>query len=743
MIKLGSFKPRLYQETIFQSCVKANTLVVLPTGMGKTAIAMMLAAQRINSYPNSKVVMLAPSKPLVAQHLESFAKYMNISREEMALFTGETAPEKRAKMWKDARIIFSTPQSISNDVINNKVSLENVSCLILDEAHRATGDYDYVWLSSQYNKKASHPRLVGLTASPGSDMAAIEEVCKNIFAEEIEVRTEDDHDVKPYIQEVDIEYVNVDMPDEFASVKNDLDNCFKSKITRLREYGLARSGRLTKTEMLRMQRELQGRVASGEREPAMWVSISLLAEAIKAHHSIELLETQGVEALHRYMHKLYSEASKTKTKATKNLVIDLHFKSAYAKASRLNEENVSHPKLGKLKEIVTEEIKNPKAKIIVFNQYRDSGKLLVKELNMLNGIEARQFVGQMKKAGTGMSQKEQLKMLDEFREGSFNTLVATSVGEEGLDIPAVDLVIFFEPVPSAIRHIQRRGRTGRLEKGKVKILVTKNTTDEAYRWTAHHKEKRMFRNLKEMKSKVRLDSFAKKQPTLMDYSEKSASSIKKKEALRIYADSREKGSNIVKDLVDIGMEVRMQNLVTADFIVSEDVGVERKTVEDFVNSIVDRRMLPQIHELKKNFKKPLLIIEGREDIYSVRNVHQNAIRGMLATIAISYGIPIIHTKNSLDTAELLKAIAKREQEKDDKEFTLRQDRKPLTGDELKEYIVESLPGVGPLLSKSLLKEFKSVKNIINAEEKELQKVEKLGKKKASEIREVVDGEYGN
>ncbi len=736
MVALVDFKPRLYQETILQSCAKANTLVVLPTGMGKTAIAMMLAAQRLNTYPKSKIVMLAPSKPLVAQHMESFAKFLDISKKDMALFTGEIPPEKREKLWKDAKIIFSTPQSISNDVINSRVDLSDVSCLILDEAHRATGDYDYVWLSQQYNKKANHPRLLGMTASPGSDLATIERVCKNIFAEEIEVRTESDPDVKPYIQEIVIDYVNVDMPEEFASVKKFLDECFKTKLNRLKEYGIARGTRFTKTEMLRMQRELQGRIASGEREPVLWQSISLLAEAIKAHHSIELLETQGVEALHRYMSKLHSEAPKTKTKATKNLVADLNYRSAYVKVQRLDAEDVPHPKLEKLKDIVLEEIKNPGAKMIVFNQYRDSGKALAKELNQLKGVDARQFVGQMKRAGTGMTQKEQLAMLDDFRDGMFNILVATSVGEEGLDIPAVDLVVFFEPVPSAIRQIQRRGRTGRLEQGKVKILVTKGTTDEAYRWTAHHKEKRMFRNLGELKRKVRMQTLSRKQPTLMDYA-------KKETAFKVYADSREKGSNIVKELVDIGMDVKMQSLVTADFIVSEDVGVERKSVSDFVDSIVDRRLLSQVHELKKNFRKPLLIIEGTEDIYSVRNVHQNAIRGMLATIAVSYGIPIIHTKHSKDTAELLKAIAKREQEKSEKEFGVRQERKPLTEDEQKEFIVESLPGIGPLVSKSLLKEFRSVKNIVNAEEEELTRVDKIGKKKAAEIKKVVEGDYGS
>jgi len=145
--------------------------------------------------------------------------------------------------------------------------------------------------------------------------------------------------------------------------------------------------------------------------------------------------------------------------------------------------------------------------------------------------------------------------------------------------------------------------------------------------------------------------------------------------------------------------------------------------------------------LKDNFEKPLIIIEGDEDIYSVRKVHPNAINGMLAAIAIDFGIPIIFTKNFLETVSLLKAIANREQEFEKKDIGVRGERKPLTTKEQQEFIIESFPNVGPNLAKSLLKEFKSVKNIINAEHHELQKVENLGPKKADEIKRIVDEIY--
>jgi len=367
---------------------------------------------------------------------------------------------------------------------------------------------------------------------------------------------------------------------------------------------------------------------------------------------------------------------------------------------------------------------------LIFNNFRDSALKLKTALNAIAGVKCELFVGQAKKKGLGLSQKQQIQMLEDFKEEKFNSLIATSVGEEGIDIPAVDLIIFYEPVPSAIRTVQRRGRTGRMEKGKVIVLVTKGTRDEAYRWTAHHKENRMHRVLKDLKQKFTLQR-PQEQQSLQSFNQK----------LKIYADSREKGSGVIKYLVDQNIDVRMQNLDVGDFLVSEKVGVERKEIRDFVDSIIDKRLLSQVKALKETFEKPLLVIEGTDDLYSVRKVHPNAIRGMLAWIAIDMKIPILYTKDFRDTAELLIILARREQEDKDGEFSIRGERKPLSVKELQEFIVAGLPGVGTQLAQSLLKEFKTVSNVMNASEETLQNVEKIGKKKAVDIRKILDENY--
>ncbi|MBW2975557.1 DEAD/DEAH box helicase [Candidatus Woesearchaeota archaeon] len=737
MIK--NFEPRLYQQTIFNICTSRNTLVVLPTGMGKTNIFLMLAAHRLKLYPNSKVLFIGPTRPLIEQYLEVFKEHFEMPEEKMAVFTGHVKPEKRAELWKTAKIIFSTPQGLENDVIARRISLEDVSLLGVDEAHRAIGDYAYVWVAGQYAKRANYPRILALTASPGTEMEKIEEVCSNLSIEQIEIRTDQDPDVKQYIQEIKVDWVKVNLPPVFKDVQRYLALFLKERTEKLRKLGVLHMNDydpkyINKTDLLRLQGELRGKAASGEKDFTLWNAISVLAEIMKVQHAVELLETQGISALHKYFEKLQREAVTTKTKAIKNITSDINYRSALLKTERLFSENIQHPKLIELKNIVQKQLTEKKeSKIIVFNQYRDNASDITAELNKLEGVRAQLFVGQAKKGETGLSQKEQKEIIGDFREGKINVLVGTSVTEEGLDIPKVPLVIFYEPIPSAIRTIQRRGRTGRHESGRVIVLMALETRDVGYKWSAHHKEKRMYRTLDMIKRKLGI-RFSP-QPTLERYAPPD-------EKIKVIVDHREKGSAVIKELIELGVKIHLEKMENADYLLSSRVGVEMKNKSDFVNSLIDGRLLQQMKELKKNFEKPLVIVEGDQDIYSVRNVHPNSIRGMLSTIAVSYGIPILFTKNSKESASFLKIIAKREQEEEGPGFSLHNTKKEMSLSEWQEYVISSLPGVGSTLARPLLREFKSVKRIINADHDELQKVEKIGPIKAKKIKDVVEKEYG-
>ncbi|MBS3127228.1 DEAD/DEAH box helicase [Candidatus Woesearchaeota archaeon] len=733
MIK--NFIPRLYQQTILGTAAHKNTLVVLPTGLGKTALAFLLTAQRLHQYPNSKILLLAPTKPLCEQHVHTFQSHLEIESSKIVLFTGSVNPEKRGELWKEAQITISTPQGLENDIINKRVRLEEVSLLIFDEAHHATGDYAYVWIADQYDKVARYGRILALTASPGSDLEKIKEVCQNLKIERVEVRTDKDPDVKPYIQPMKINWIKVDFPEEFRQIQQHLQECRKSKLLEAQRYGYCRGADLIKTELLGLQGELQQKLSSGFREFELLRSVSLIAEALKVDHALELLETQGLAPLEQYFRKIQAESLHTKVKAVQNLVQDVHFKSAFYLTAELITKGVQHPKLHKVKEIVQEEItKNPSAKIIIFTQFRDSAEQIIKKIEEIEEINVKShiFVGQAKKKGLGFSQKEQKEILDKFRAGEFNVLVATSVAEEGLDIPKVDAVLFYEPVPSAIRSIQRRGRTGRLEKGEVSVLVTSGTRDEGYRWSSFHKEKRMYRNLEKLKQEFSFLQEDRTNETLQRF-------IPQEQMVAVVADHREKDNKVVKELIDLGISVRTAQLESADYVLSGKVGVELKKVPDFVASIIDGRLLDQVRDLKKNFEKAVLIIEGEEDLYAVRKVHANAIRGMLSSIVLDFQVPVLYTKNPRDTAGLLAVMAKREQ--DTKRDFSYHERKPLSLKEQQEFIVSSLPGIGALHAQKLLEHFSSIKNIAKATKLELTEVEGIGEKTADRLLQIFEEEY--
>ncbi|MBD3309723.1 hypothetical protein GF351_00740 [Candidatus Woesearchaeota archaeon] len=519
-------------------------------------------------------------------------------------------------------------------------------------------------------------------------------------------------------------------------IKNFLESFMKKRLKDLKDIGIVNShqiSRATKTQLLGAQAGLRARVIQGDKDFPVLRSISLLAQIMKVQHALELVETQGITALHSYMTKLMEESGSTKVKAVKAIVKDLDFRSAFIKTEKLFEQGTEHPKLAELKKLVDKETeKDARVKIIVFSQYRDSATRIKEELG--EEISSEIFVGQAKKKGTGLSQKQQAEMLDRFKQGEFNVLIATSVAEEGIDIPRVDLVVFYEPIPSAIRQIQRRGRTGRQDKGRVVVMMAKDTRDEAYRWSAFHKEKRMHRNLNSLKSKIGIELQPKRQSTIQRF-------ISEEDKFKVFCDHREKGSGVIKELIELGMDTRLEHLQTADFILSSRVGVEYKNVSDFVQSLIDGRLLQQAKELKQSFERPLIVVEGLEDIYSIRNVHPNAIRGMVAAIAVSYGIPVVYTKHFKETASLLSIIAKREQEETCKDFSMHTSKKPLTLREQQEYVVSALPNVGPSLAKDLLKRFGTVRKVINAEPEELKKTEKLGDRIADKIRDVAEKDY--
>lgn len=499
---LKTISPREYQQKIYETCKDKNCLVVLPTGMGKTLCALMLSIHRQKAFPGSKCLFLAPTRPLAEQHLAYFKKHLPELFAELTLFTGKIDAEKRKKLWQNSDIIFSTPQCLENDLKNNLYDLSDTALLIIDECHRCLKNYAYTYVVEKYKEQAKQQRILGLTASPGADKKTIEQIAKNLGIEAIEVRTRESEDVSPYIQKLKFEIIKLDFPGELKEIRDLLKELYDKKVEELRNRKLLFQP-ATKKNILELQKKIMIMITTGNKNFNTFAGASACAQAIKLQYCLELLETQTLSSLQRYIQDLFEQANQNKSRAVKQLIKQPRFNQAYIKLTELIARKIENPKLSKLKEFVEEEFKKSKIKrIIVFSQYRETVTKICKSLNEIPGINARVFVGQLKKGETGLSQKEQQEIIHDFSLGKINILVSTSIGEEGLDIPEVSAVIFYEPIPSAIRQIQRRGRTARLKPGKLIILMNKKTIDEAYYWSAFHKEKKMYQALNGIKEEL-------------------------------------------------------------------------------------------------------------------------------------------------------------------------------------------------------------------------------------------------
>lgn len=723
LIKPKTVERRGYQLSLAASALLDNTLIVLPTGLGKTVVALLVIASRLLNH-DGKVLFLAPTKPLVEQHAEFLRRTMKIDEGEIVAISGETSPEKRPEIYGNARIVVSTPQVIENDVLTGKLSLKDFVLAIFDEAHRAVGNYSYVFIAREYMQKAKNPLILGITASPGSDPERVKEVINNLFIRNLEIKTEYDPDVRPYVSQKEIEWIRVEIPEELQIVKKGFEKALEMRYRRFQRLGLDIDvSKATKKELLALQEALQSQ-AGETGEQVYFEALSVLAEIMKIQHAMELIETQGIDALKRYLKRLFKEAKGRGSKASKSLFEDPVFRESMIRALKVN---VEHPKMRKLVEILSEQFeKKPDSRVIVFANYRDTADKLVEDLRK-HGFKAEKFIGQAnREEDRGMSQREQIEVLNAFRRGDVSVLVSTSVGEEGLDIPATDLVVFYEAVPSEIRAIQRKGRTGRGREGRIVVLITKGTRDEAYYWASVRKEKMMYDMLYRLRDEIKARE--------SDYTLSRFVSIEDESPkVVIYADSREMRGGVVRNLRERGVEVVVKNLEVADYVLSERVGVERKTVDDFLGSLIGKeRLFSQVMNLKRSYQRPVMIIEG-ENIYGRRRVNPASIRGAIATIAIDFGVPVIFTRNEDETADFLVSIARREQEIKKREVAVHADKTKRSLREELEYVVSAIPEVGPVIARNLLEHFGTVKAIANASIEELMEVPKVGRKTAERI----------
>ena len=476
MYEIKGFTPRNYQNSILETAKNSNTLVILPTGLGKTNIAILLAIHHLNKSPDSKVLITAPTKPLASQLCNEFKNKTNI--EKITLLTGAITPNKRKDIWNSSTIIAATPQTIAKDIENKRVNLNEVSLLIIDECHRSRMRYATTILAKDYKNK-----VLALTASPGNTKEKIEEICKNLNIENIEIRTEQDEDIQEHVQKKDTENILVELPEELLEMQKLLKEAKNEKLLDLKKVGFTKPIYLVnKKDLLQLQNRFRAEIS--KKSLVAFYGISLVSQILKLDHAIDLLETQGLNQLKEYFEKLKTETAKS----SKVILNNEKIKKVIEKTEELS-KTFKHPKIHKLKEIVANELTlDPNTKIIIFANFRNTVNDIVNELKEINNLRPTALLGQKE----GITQKHQIETIKKFEENTYNVLIGTSIMEEGLDLRGgAKLAIFYDSVPSEIRSIQRRGRVGRLETGKIIFLMTKNSRDIAYFYTSRRKETKM------------------------------------------------------------------------------------------------------------------------------------------------------------------------------------------------------------------------------------------------------------
>lgn len=507
-IAFETVEERGYQTRMVDQCVRANTLLILPTGLGKTIVAVRVAAEFLDE---GKVLLMAPTKPLVEQHYSEFERLLIDTR--VSMLNGLMKDTKRAGIVADSDVVISTPQTISNDLEAGRYDLMGFSLIIYDEAHRGRGDYAYVNVANHVRKGA---RSIGMTASPGSSVDKIEEVCLSLRLKRIDMRTENDPDVAPFVHDTYINRITVSLPpdirDASALLKVMLDH-FYSELCSLRVANPNIPP--TKGYLLAVSNELQSRIAKGAKSSVVFKGLSVNKTCIQLLEAISKVESEGMTVLRRYLDRLEAEATQEKGgRAAQAIVRRQEYAAVRTIVARTN---VEHPKVSRVMSLVSRTLQSsPGSKVLVFAQFRDTCEMLVDKISGIPEARVSMLIGQSK---GGLKQKEQVALLDGFRKGESNVLVSTSVGEEGLDVSNTDAVIFYEPVPSEIRTIQRRGRTGRKSDGDVYLLIAEGTVDEAFERSSNRKEQSMRMNLERLSEKLsmgmtlgdggqkRLDSF--------------------------------------------------------------------------------------------------------------------------------------------------------------------------------------------------------------------------------------------
>lgn len=487
MLNDGIVEARAYQLEAVDEALNSSMLLVMPTAAGKTAVIWMMISEKLSG--GGKAIMIAPTVGLVEQHIRSLREVLNLD-DGIVSVTGQIPPAKRIEKWNGARLVVATPKVVVNDASNGVVDLSDFSVLVVDEAHHCTGDHAMAQVCDKYISENLDPHVLGVTASPGHRPETVREICSRTGALRIHIRNSGEEMLSGYLSELEVREITVTVPEEMIRLSEPFKIWQQGIVDRERRLGrYVMPGMINFSGLSNAMDRAKSAIGRGE--ASGYQSVSQIAVAMRLHHLINCLMSQGVSASREYLDRLEDEESGSK-KTVRDFLRDIRIRELRTNLAEMDE---IHSKIGAVRRMVRERIKrDSKSRIIVFANYRDTIASLETSLKGLKGIIPIRFVGQSSRGSRkGLSGREQVRRLDEFRKGNANVLLATSIGEEGLDIPSADLVIFYEPVSSEIRTIQRRGRTGRKRLGEVIVLIAEGTRDEGAKAAALRREENMLR----------------------------------------------------------------------------------------------------------------------------------------------------------------------------------------------------------------------------------------------------------
>ncbi|KZT21696.1 P-loop containing nucleoside triphosphate hydrolase protein [Neolentinus lepideus HHB14362 ss-1] len=469
---------RDYQFNIVRNSLFENTLVALPTGLGKTFIAGVVMLNFYHWFPDGKVIFVAPSKPLVAQQIDACHKTCGIPGSDAAELTGDIPQSTRSRQWDQKRVFYMTPQTLMNDLAMERCDPRDIILLVVDEAHKGTGDYAYAQVVRYMMAKNPHFRILALTATPGGKPEVVQEIVDSLHISRIEIRDENSIDLRGYMHKKITEQHKIVMHNDIVKIRTLMAKIMEEKIKPLRSNGIL-FGNLDPVTIqpFRCNMAMQEVSRRPDSRSLTWTyaSLKLLGQLARAMGYLEI--SQGTAPTGKNGSSKQTQNSLQKHPVFQELIKELE--------AQYNRGLSVHPKMEKLKAIILshfvktgeEPVGKDETKVMVFVTYRECVDEIVEWLNQENPmIRATKFVGQGadKQGNKGFGQKEQLEIIRKFKAGEFNVLVATSVGEEGLDIGELDMVICYDVQSTPIRMLQRIGRTGRKRDGYVHVLVAES-----------------------------------------------------------------------------------------------------------------------------------------------------------------------------------------------------------------------------------------------------------------------------